>query len=59
MRMSNLLGPAITQQSFKGLAKTQFDKLLELKISRKTFKVMDGLHQFKDMLIKKEAETAK
>lgn len=52
MRISNLLGPAITQQSFKGLAKTQFDKLLELKIKRETFKVMDGLHQFKDMMIK-------
>lgn len=52
MRISNLLGPAITQESARGLAKTQFDKLLELKISRKTFKYMNGLHLFKDMLIK-------
>jgi len=39
-------------KAVKGLAKTQFDKLLEMYVSKETFELMDGLHLFKDMQFK-------
>lgn len=51
-RISSLVGPAVTQDAIKGRSKTEFDRLLDLFLSRDTFKVMDGLHLFKDMQFK-------
>ena len=52
VRITNLAGPSVTQQAIRGLAKTQFDRLLELKLTRQTFNVVDGFHLFKDMQFK-------
>ena len=53
VRMTNLVGPAVNPTlARKGLAKDQFDRLLELSISRDTFNVMDGFHLFKNMQFK-------
>ena len=53
IRMTNLVGAALNPTfARKGLAKEQFDRLLELSISRQTFDVMDGFHLFKDMQFK-------
>lgn len=51
-RISNLVGPAVTQDAIRGRSVTEFDKLLDLFLRRKTFLVMDGLHLFKDMQFK-------
>ncbi len=51
-RISSLVGPAVTQDALKGRAKTEFDRLLDLFLSLDTFRVMDGLHLFKDMQFK-------
>jgi len=51
--ISNLIGPAFQpSNAFKGRAKLQFDKLLDLFVSRETFLVMDGFHLFKEMQFK-------
>lgn len=53
VRMTNLVGPALNPAfARKGLAKEQFDRLLELSLSRQTFNVMDGFHLFKDVQFK-------
>jgi len=53
IRMTNLVGAAMNPLfARKGLAKEQFDRLLELSVSRETFNVMDGFHLFKDMQFK-------
>jgi len=52
LKISNLIGPAVTQEAIKGRAKLEFDKLLELFVSRTFFTVMDGFHLFKDMQFK-------
>lgn len=53
IRMTNLVGPALNPLlARKGLAKEQFDRLLELSITRQTFNVMDGFHLFKNMQFK-------
>ncbi len=53
LRISNLVGTvALPSNASKGLAKTNFDKLLDLYVSRATFDVMDGLHLFKNMQFK-------
>ncbi len=52
MRISNLLGPSVTGLAVKGLAKQQFDQLLNLYISRDVFKLVDGIHAFKDVQFK-------
>lgn len=58
IRISNLVGTTLaTQNAIKGLAKTNFDKLLELYAERETFTVMDGLHAFKDMQFKTLQQT--
>jgi|GEM_PF-3196486 len=51
--ITNLVGPALTQEALKGRAKLQFDRLLQLKLKRETFYVMDGYHLIKDMVIKR------
>lgn len=53
IRIQNLIGTVLNpENAIKGLAKTQFDKLLELYIKKDTFQVMDGLHLFKNMQFK-------
>ena len=52
LKISNLVGPALTNQALKGSAKQDFDKLLELFVSRELFLVMDGFHLVKDMQFK-------
>jgi hypothetical protein len=54
IRITNLLGTILDPTAaIKGRAKTEFDKLLDLFVSRETFLVMDGLHLFKDMQFKR------
>ncbi|MBU2645883.1 hypothetical protein KKI24_14335 [bacterium] len=57
LQISNLVGPALSQLAWKGRAKTEFDRLLKLFVSRETFDVMDGLHLIKDMQFKSLKET--
>lgn len=53
IRLTNLVGAALDPTAaIRGLAKTQFDRLLELSLTRQTFDVMDGFHLFKDMQFK-------
>jgi len=52
LRISKLAGPALTQDATKGLAKENFDKLLQLYAERKTFDLMNGFHLFKDCQFK-------
>lgn len=50
IRVTNLVGSLLPQDSIRNRAKNQFDKLLELKLKRTVFTVMDGLHFFQNML---------
>jgi hypothetical protein len=51
--MTNLTGPALTNDALKGRAKTQFDRLKQLQINRDTFYVMDGFHLIQNMVLKR------
>jgi len=49
IRVTNLVGSLLPQDSIRNRAKNEFDKLLELNLKRTLFTVMDGFHLFENM----------